>query len=98
VNNFGFTDAPALLDLIGDVRRSSPVAQFTSKFRSRRAPLPALISKQVIEAYEKFRREGAAVAKTYVDALPSPPPLVDPDRTATYERLLGRTLVFSSKD
>ena len=40
VNNFGVSDVPSLLTMISDVRRESPVAQFSSKFRSRRRPLP----------------------------------------------------------
>ncbi|MDP2409119.1 MAG: hypothetical protein Q8M26_02410 [Pseudolabrys sp.] len=97
VNNFGFSDAPALLGMISDVKRSSPVAQFSSKFRSRRSPLPTSVSKQLIKVYEAFKRKGAQIAKSYVDALPCPPPLVDRNRKATYKRLLSPPLSTSGR-
>ena len=89
VNNFGYSDVPAVLDMISNVCRSSPVAQFSSRFRATRTPLPPVVSKQIIQKYETFRSAGARVAKSYVDALPYWPPLPDPNREATYQRLLG---------
>ncbi len=90
VNNLGFSDIPTLLDIIGGVRRGSPVAQFASKFRSRREPLPPPVAKQVIAVYERERSNGGfgSVAQSYVDALPYVPPRVDNDREGTYQRLL----------
>ncbi len=85
-----FSDIPKLLDIIGGVRRGSPVAQFASKFRSRREPLPPPVAKQVIAVYERERSNGGfgSVAQSYVDALPCVPPRVDNDREGTYHRLL----------
>ncbi len=89
VNNFGHSDFPKLLKVLIGARRGSPVAQFASKFRSRREPLPPLVGRQVISVYERARSDGASsVARSYVDALPCMPPRIDRDRKETYQRLL----------
>ncbi len=88
VDNRGYSDCPVLIELIDDVRRSTPVARFVSKFRSRRKPLPPDIGRQLVAAYRGFRRGGATVARDYTDALPYPPPMVDPHRKRTYDKLL----------
>lgn len=89
VNEFGASDVPVLIGMIEDVRRGTPVAQFASKFRSRCEPLPDRIGREVVEVYDHFRAGGAAVAESYAEALPWPPPSVDEDRRATYRGLLG---------
>ena len=63
VDNHGGTDVPALIHMIDEVRRSSPVARFASKFRSTRTPLPADVAGQLVAAYRTFRERGAAVAE-----------------------------------
>jgi hypothetical protein len=89
VNNLGTSDIPLLLEMLIGVRRGSPVAQFASKFRSRRDPLPPSVAEQVIAVYERWRSDGTgSVARTYVDALPWVPPRVDRNRKATYQQLL----------
>lgn len=87
INNFGASDIPTLVEMIRNVRRRSPVAQFASKFRSRRQPLPDHVGRDLLDAYQRFRAGDASVAETYVDALPYPPPLIDRDRAATYRCL-----------
>ena len=89
VDNHGGTDVPALIHMIDEVRRSSPVARFASRFRSTRTPLPADVGRQVVAAYRAFRERGATVARSYADALPFPPPRVDRDRKRTYATLLA---------
>jgi hypothetical protein len=95
VNNLGFSDVPLLMGMLEGVRRNSPVAQFASKFRSKREPLPPLVGEQVIAVYERMRTDGGSglVARSYVDALPYDPPRVDDDREATYQRLLGNSAI-----
>lgn len=92
VNNFGHSDFPNLLEMLIGVRRDSPVAQFASKFRSRREPLPRSVGKQVIAVYDRMRSDSAtgSVARSYVDALPFAPPRIDRDRKGTYQRLLQK--------
>lgn len=89
VDNFRVSDVPMLIDMISDVRRGTPVAQFASKFRSRRQPLPDHVGWELLEVYHRFRADDAAVAEGYEDALPYPPPRIDRDREATYRRLLS---------
>jgi hypothetical protein len=89
VNNFSASDVPEIREMISDVRRGSPVAQFASKYRSRRLPLPGHVGRQLIAVYERFRKERASFAQTYVDALPYKPPRVDEDREGTYRKLRG---------
>lgn len=95
VNNLGHSDVPLIMNMLSGVRRGSPVARFTSKFRSRREPLPPPIGDQVIAVYERTRSEGGSgsVARSYVDALPYTPPRVDSDREATYHRLLRNSAI-----
>ena len=93
VNNFGASDVPTLIVMISTVKRGSPIAQFASKFRSRRQPLPDHIGAELLQVYRRFRAAGGAVAETYVDALPYAPPRIDTDREATYQRLLGSEIL-----
>ena len=93
VDNHGGTDVPALIAMIDDVRRSSPVARFASKFRSARKPLAADVGRQMIAAYHTSRERGAAVARSYADALPFPPPRIDRNRKRTYEGLLAKSFL-----
>lgn len=93
LENRGSSDIPDLLDMLRGVRRSSPEAKFASKFRTRRLPLPASISEQMIEVYELARSDHGSIAQSYVDALPWPPPRVDADREATYRRLLQESAI-----
>ena len=97
VNNHGFSDIPNLLEMISGVRRGSPVAQFASKFRSRRLPLPTSIGQRIISVYDRVRSDGNSVAAhSYVDALPWSPPRIDNDRKATYRRLLLKSAIADS--
>jgi hypothetical protein len=95
VNNLGYSDVPLLTNMLGGVRRSSPVARFASKFRSRREALPPPIGEQVVTVYERTRSDGSSIyiARSYVDALPYIPPRVDDDREATYHRLLRNSAI-----
>ena len=90
VNIFDFSDFPLLTELFNDVRRSTPVAKFASKFRSRRSPLPPRVGEEIIRVFDHYRSSGATVASSYVDALPYSPPIVDHERAATYRSLLER--------
>src|SRR5439155_22211178 len=40
-------------------------------------------------AFERGRRDRNSIARSYVDALPYPPPLVDNDRLGTYQSLIA---------
>lgn len=97
VDNSGHSEFPLLRKVFNGVHRGSLVARFTSKFRSRREPLPQMAGAQLVAVYEKARKDGgrASVARSYVDALPYAPPVVDQQRKATYRNLLRKGLVLS---
>ena len=88
IDNAGHSDFPALLEEIEGVARRTFVAQFASKFRSRRQSVPEMLAAQLIAGYEAARGSGARVATCYTDALPYLPPKVDTERKATYRALL----------
>lgn len=87
-NNLEESDIPGFLDMIRHAHRGTPIAQFASKFRSRRLPLPPELGRKVLALYSRRRNTGR-VSKTYIDALPYEPPRTDADREATYRQLLG---------
>jgi len=88
IDNTGYSDFPAIFDLIGNVARTTPVGQFSSKFRSRREPVPINLGRQLVSVFHNAERDGREVTTHYADCLPYPPPLIDRDRHATYENLL----------
>lgn len=92
VDNHGGSDVPMLVQMIDDVRRSTPVARFASKFRSRCRPLPADVGRQVVAVYRDVRERGAPIARHYADSMPFPPPKIDRNRKRTYATLVSSSL------
>lgn len=88
IDNMGYTDFPALLDEIGNVARTTPVGQFSSKFRSRRKPVAMALGDQMLVAFQNADRDGRERAARYIDCLPYPPRRVDQDRQQTYLDLI----------
>ncbi|MYE99372.1 MAG: hypothetical protein F4234_04210 [Gammaproteobacteria bacterium] len=91
IDNAGYSDCPAIIELFEGVNKTSPISKFASKFRSRGKPLPQPIGRQVIETYCDFRQRGVEVARHYKEALPFPPPKIDQDRESTYNYLVSRS-------
>jgi len=85
----GRSDFPGLKRLIRSARRSTWPARFSSTFRSRRTPLPDALAAQVRSRYDAARSEAAPddLATCYSESMPHPPPLIDPNRRGTLERL-----------
>ena len=88
IDNVRYSDFPALPGLIDGVNRSTPVAQFASKFRTRCEAVPTELARQIIAAFEQPEREGRERAACYVDCLPYPPPRIDRARLHTYRELV----------
>ncbi len=89
INNNEETDFPLLVDSIININRSTPVAKFSSAFRSRATPLSQDVAEELFTVYEQNRRnQKNNIAKTYEEALPYSPPYVDKDRKKTYTSLL----------
>jgi hypothetical protein len=101
INNDGHSDVPLILDYIRWVARSTWIARFASAFRTRRMPLAGVVGDQVVAAYDTWRKKHPeAVAKTYVDALPWPPPLVESalERKTKYRKNIGATSGKTAKN
>jgi Nucleotide modification associated domain 3 len=91
VDRSGRSDLPRLKRLIRVADRSTWPARFSSKFRSRRIPLPTEVAREVCEVFDA-RHQAALerdIAVSYDQALPYPPSKIDPDRTGTYNSLLA---------
>jgi hypothetical protein len=88
INNQGQTDFPRIRALISSVKRSTPVSQFASKFRTRCTPLSALESREICDTYAALRANAQdRLATSYEQALPYPPNVVDRDRRRSFEEL-----------
>lgn len=89
VCNDGASEVPSLKRLIADADRGTWEARLSSKFRTRRRPLPGIVAAEVVRVYEAQRRDARPgdLAVGYADALPQPPPVVDADRAGTYAAL-----------
>lgn len=87
IANNGESDFPRLKGSLKGVRRSKPVGQFSSKFRSRASFLELELAEEVIAVFDARYKEASQeeLAKLYVDALPYLPPRVDTNREKTYE-------------
>lgn len=85
LNNQGRSDIPELAAMASGVRRSTPVARFSSAFRSRRTPLAGVVGAAVAATYQDFRDRGAQVARVYHEAMPYPPRVIVTDRRSIYE-------------
>jgi hypothetical protein len=89
IDNMGYSDFPALLDIICNVARATPVGQFSSKFRSRREPVPINLGRQLLSVFQNAERDGRERATHYIDCLPYIPPRIDENRRQTYRELIS---------
>jgi hypothetical protein len=86
IDNDGVTDIPLLATQSDGVNRLTAVARFASAFRSRRTPVAGEIGAAIIACYLTARTSGR-VAKSYTDAMPRPPAIVELDRQQRYQSL-----------
>jgi hypothetical protein len=88
IDSDGKSDFPSLKNHLKGVRRSTWVARFSSKFRSRTTYLDPEFANEIMAVfdakYKKATRED--LATLYEDALPYPPHCIDTNREKTYER------------
>lgn len=90
VNNRGHSQIPEVLELLRATRRTTWMGRFSSRFRARRRPLPADVAQAVVRRYEKLAKRApkSAIASTYDEALPYPPPVISTSRPQDYRALL----------
>jgi hypothetical protein len=93
VDNSGRTDFPLLIRQFRDVQRPTWVSKFASAFRTSRKPLAGIVGAELLRVYQMRRADcPEGIARTYVDALPYPPPSVEDDakRQRDYQRKVRR--------
>jgi len=86
IDNDGATDIPILAAQSDGIHRSTAIARFASAFRSRRMPVAGEIGAAIIACYRTARTNGR-IAKSYTDAMPRPPAIVELDRLHRYRTL-----------
>lgn len=87
VNAQGESDFPALRAMIRGVSRPTWPSRLSSKFRSRRTPLPTTVAAEVARVFDRKRAIATpeSIAKSYVEALPYPPNKPDGDRRSSLD-------------
>jgi hypothetical protein len=93
IDNSGHSDCPSIIPYFSGVKRHTWEARFGSAFRTSRLPLAGVVGAELLRVYSERRLAfPSAVAQTYVDALPYPPPRVDDDeaRRRGYESRIRR--------
>lgn len=91
VSNTERSHFPRLEAAMAGGGRSKPEGQFSSNFRTRSHCLDDATADKIVGVYTEMRRRAprSAIARSYDEALPWPPPKVDGHRERTYERLLA---------
>ncbi len=86
INNAGRSDFPFLKKMFQKVNRPTPVAKFSSKFRTQREPLPNDVASKMIDKYLHLRTTAKKehFARNYVETMHEPPPKPDKNRKETY--------------
>lgn len=87
IDNDGDTDIPILAVQSDGIDRSTAIARFASAFRSRRMPVAGEIGAAIIARYRKARMTTGRIAKSYTDAMPRPPAILEPNRRQRYQSL-----------
>jgi hypothetical protein len=92
IDNDGRTECPAILDDLITVSRSTWEGRFSSKFRSRKAPVSAAVGRQLRTAWRAAIAGPGTRATAYWQSLPRRPSVIDQDRDATYRELLRKAM------
>jgi hypothetical protein len=95
VDNEGKSDIPKLAMETHSIARSTPVARFASAFRSRRLPVAGEVGAAIVACYQRHRTHGGE-AKSYIDAMPRTPAIIEPNRKRRYEELIKKRKAFST--
>jgi len=90
IRNNGESDFPLLRQYVEQANCPSWESKFSCKFRARRKMLEPRIVEELLGEYERSvaEKKSSSFARTYIDALPYPPPLIDRNRKQTYMGLL----------
>jgi hypothetical protein len=90
IDGTGCSDFCCIKGMIRAVDRTTWPGRFSSRFRSRRTPLPEEVAEELCSVYSHARQsaEPSSIASSYEQALPCLPNTVDPNRWQTYQTLL----------
>lgn len=90
ISNEEDTNFGTLASFIRKSRRETQCGSFSSRFRSRRTPVPDHIAEEIISVYtNRFKRcKKSDFASCYDETMHRSPPLVDRNRRQTHLRLL----------
>lgn len=86
--NDGPSDFPSVENFARRTKRTTIEGGLSSRLRSSVQQLPRVMADEVIDVYKRLRAEvpPSAIAVTYEQALPHPPPRIDRNRKVTYRR------------
>ncbi len=92
VKNDGYSDFSLLKKLVSTAHRRTLEGKFSSRFRSRKTPLNAELSREMMLVYKRLRgaARAAAISCSYEQALPHSPPIINLNRRATYRDLIRK--------
>jgi hypothetical protein len=90
VHNYGPSDFPLIARFARQADRTTAEGGLSSRLRSRSRPLAVQLANEVIRIYRRQRAAAkpSAIASTYEQASPYPPPRIDRNREATFRRYL----------
>ncbi len=91
VSNHGQSDFPLVKEFAQQAKGPTIEHCLCSKIRTLAKPLEPMLAHHVVTVYERLREAApeSAFASAYHDALPYPPPRIDRDREATYQRRIS---------
>jgi len=100
IDNDGESDFEEIPRWLYQVNRPTWLGRFSSKFRSRRTPLPNELAAELCSEYHRKRTTAptTSFATSYEHSMPIPPNLVDRNRKQTYEALLREIASNKSKE
>lgn len=92
IDSSGQSDFKSLSRILRLAGRTTWPAQFSSKFRSRRTPLPEDVAMEISRTYQRLRvvAHSNQIAERYEHALPYAPNVIDKTRGETYRQLIRK--------
>jgi hypothetical protein len=92
VSNSEKTDFCKVRDYVQSTNRTTDEGRFSSRFRARTKPIPSELANEVIEVYERKRKDAqsSAIASNYWQSLPNIPLAKDENRKDSYQKHISK--------
>lgn len=99
LDNNGYYLSEDLKKMVNSVNRQTPVAKFSSKFRTRSFPVPENVKNDILLNFGALKKQSKAedIVDFYWQAIGREPPVLDQDRSKTYEELLIKRSLYKRK-